>query len=96
MPQNKAGENDIGVIDNLPGLEALRTADLMVLFMRMMELPDAQVREIIDYTDSGRPIVGLRTSTHPFNYAKRKDSPYAKWTFTSADPSYASTVVIVG
>ena len=26
------------------------------------------MKEIIDYTNSGRPIVALRTSTHPFNY----------------------------
>jgi type 1 glutamine amidotransferase len=25
--------------------------------------------------------VALRTSTHPFNYVKHKDSPYAKWSF---------------
>ncbi|MHC4619573.1 MAG: ThuA domain-containing protein [Planctomycetota bacterium] len=34
---------------------------------------------IIDYTDSGRPIMGLRTSTHAFRYKIHKDSPYAKY-----------------
>lgn len=87
MPVNRAGENDIGVTDNLAGLEALRTADLMVMFLRMLELPDAQAKEIIDYTNSGRPIAALRTSTHPFNYAKRKDSPYARYSFNSKDPA---------
>ncbi len=75
------GEVDITVLDNLPGLEALRQADLMILFLRWLELPDAQMKEIIDYTNSGRPIVALRTSTHPFNYRTRKDSPYAKYTW---------------
>lgn len=69
------------VLDNIPGLEALEKADLMVMFLRFRELPDEQMKYIIDYTNSGRPIIGLRTSTHPFNYTKRKDSPYAKYSF---------------
>lgn len=78
--------NDEGLIDpivqtNIPGLEALDDADLMVLFLRFRELPDEQMKHIIDYTDSGRPIVALRTSTHPFNYTRNLDSPYAKYSF---------------
>jgi hypothetical protein len=58
----------------------------MVIFTRFLELPDEQMKRIIDYTDSGKPIVGLRTSTHAFNYKTRKDSPYAKYSFDSKDP----------
>jgi hypothetical protein len=76
---------DPNVIDNLPGLEALRRADLLILFARWLELPDAQMKEIVDYTNSGRPIVALRTSTHPFNYQKHKDSPYAKFSYNSKE-----------
>src|SRR5512139_544932 len=80
LPINRqTGQVDPQTIDNIPGLEALRKADLMVLFARWLELPDDQMREIIDYTNSGRPIVGLRTSTHPFNYRKRRDSAYLKY-----------------
>jgi hypothetical protein len=77
----KTGEIDPATVDNIPGLDALKTADLMVLFTRMRELPDEQMKQIIDYTDSGRPILALRTATHAFNYVKRKDSPYAKYSF---------------
>ena len=72
--------------DNIPGLEALESADLLVAFMRWRELPDDQMKRIIDYTESGRPIIGIRNATHPFRYAKRKDSPYAKYDSTSKDP----------
>ena len=77
----ETGRIDPNTIDNIPGLEALRHADLVVLFARWLELPDEQMKEIIDYTDSGRPIVALRTSTHPFNYQKHRDSPYAKYSY---------------
>ncbi len=75
------GQIDPTTVDNIPGLEALDTADLMVMFLRFRELPDDQMKRILDYTNSGKPIVGLRTSTHAFNYAKRKDSPYAKYSY---------------
>jgi hypothetical protein len=76
-----SGQIDPQTVDNIPGLQALRKADLMVLFTRFRELPDEQMREIIDYTNSGRPIVALRTATHPFNYVRHRDSPYAKYSF---------------
>lgn len=60
--------------NNIVGLEALRDADLMVIFTRFRALPDDQLRFILDYAASGKPIVGLRTSTHAFNYPK--DSPH--------------------
>jgi hypothetical protein len=81
----QTGEIDAATIDNIPGLEALRKADLMVLFARWIELPDEQMKEIIDYTNSGRPIVGIRTATHPFNYKKHPDSPYAKFSWNSKE-----------
>lgn len=77
---------DPSVLNNIPGLEALETADLMILFLRFRELPDDQMKRIIDYTNSGRPIIGIRTATHAFSYQKNMQSPYAKWTWTSKDP----------
>lgn len=77
----KTGEIDPQTNDNIPGLEALDTADLMVLFTRFRELPDDQMKHIVDYTNSGKPIVAFRTATHAFNYSKRMDSPYAKYSF---------------
>lgn len=83
----ETGQIDPQTLDNIPGLEALDTADLMVMFLRFRELPDEQMKHIIDYTNSGKPIVGLRTSTHAFNYTKHKDSPYAKYSFQSKELS---------
>ncbi|MGD2095470.1 MAG: ThuA domain-containing protein [Phycisphaerales bacterium] len=77
----ETGEIDPVTVDNIPGLEILEKADLMVLFIRFRELPDEQMKYIIDYTNSGKPIVGLRTSTHAFRYQKNKNSPYAKYSF---------------
>ena len=56
----ETGEIDPMTLDNIPGLEALETADLMVMFLRFRELPDQQMKRIVDYTNSGKPIIALR------------------------------------
>ena len=53
--------------DNIPGLEALKTADLMIIFTRFRDLPDEQMKQIVDYVESGRPVIGIRTATHAFD-----------------------------
>jgi hypothetical protein len=81
----QTGEIDPVTVDNIPGLEALQSADLMVLFTRFRELPDEQMKFIMDYTNSGKPIVALRTATHPFYYKNHKASPYARWSWDNRD-----------
>lgn len=54
--------------ENIPGLEALKDADLAIFFLRWRRLPAEQVKHIDDYLNSGRPVIGFRTSTHAFNY----------------------------
>ena len=61
-----------GIIDpnnrsNIPGLEALKDADLMIMALRFRDLPDEQMKHIDDYLKSGKPVIGMRTSTHAFN-----------------------------
>ncbi len=54
---------------NLPGLDALDDADLLVLFARRRTLPDAQLAKFKKHFDAGKPVVGLRTASHAFqNY----------------------------
>ena len=69
--------------NNIPGLEHLENADLMIMFIRFRELPDEQMKYIDEYVRSGKPIIGLRTSTHGFNYGKDSKSPYAKYHWQS-------------
>lgn len=52
--------------DDLPGVEALDTCDVMVLFTRRLTLPPEQMGRVKKYVDAGRPIVGMRTASHAF------------------------------
>ena len=69
--------------DNIPGLETLDSADLVVMLLRFRDLPDAQMKHIVDYVQAGKPIVALRTSTHAFDI---KSSPtYQRWSWNSKE-----------
>jgi type 1 glutamine amidotransferase len=65
---DEKGYIDPNNLTHIPGLEALKTAHLMVLFTRFRALPDSQLRPILEYAESGRPLVGFRTATHAFRY----------------------------
>ncbi len=69
---------------NIPGTHFLNDADMMVVFLRFRNLPDDQMKPIIDFTNSGKPILGLRTATHAFNIPG--EGPYAKWSWRSGNP----------
>jgi len=67
--------------DNIPGLEALDSADLMIIATRFRDLPDEQMKHVVDYVESGKPIIGLRTATHAFKIGGGKK--YADYSFNS-------------
>ena len=91
----ETGLIDPGCQTDIPGLSQLETADLMILFTRFRELPDDQMKHIVDYTNSGRPVMGLRTATHAFMYSRDLGSPYAKysWKNEAFDGGYGRQVL---
>ena len=68
---------------NIPNVAAVDSADFMILGLRFREYSDADMKHIVDYVEAGKPLLGMRTSTHAFNYTKNKDSAYASWSFNS-------------
>lgn len=79
----KTGYINAETLDNIPGLEHLQTADLMIIFTRFRELPDNQMKYIDEYISKGKPVIGLRTATHAFNYKKDPKNKYARYHFNS-------------
>jgi type 1 glutamine amidotransferase len=69
----KTGQRQPKHLTNITGLEALAKADLAVFFLRYRQLPEEQLKRILDYVNSGRPVIGLRTSTHAFSYPAGPD-----------------------
>lgn len=53
-------------IKKLEGLDALKDADLMLVFARRMKLGEDQMKLIRSHWENGKAIIGLRTASHAF------------------------------
>jgi type 1 glutamine amidotransferase len=87
----KSGEIDPAHTQNIPGLEALRSADLLILLTRFRNLPDEQMQSIADYVESGKPIIGLRTATHAFKFPHK--NKFAKYSWDAKDGGFGKQVL---
>lgn len=74
----RPGVIDPNYVGNIPGLEALDEADLLILFTRFRALPDEQMQHFKNYLEAGKPLIGIRTATHAFNF-KDTNSPWYHW-----------------
>ncbi len=72
------GTIDPNYSSNIPGLEQLGRADLMILFTRFRSLPVEQMEHIEKYLMNGQPLLAIRTATHAFNYEDDKH-PFAHY-----------------
>ena len=61
-----------------PRLEALNDADALLLSVRRRLLSSTQLALIRNYIDSGKPLIAIRTASHPFcNYDRKPPTPPA-------------------
>ncbi len=79
----KDGTINPKVTTNIPGLEALQKADLMIIATRFRNLPDEQMKYVVDYVQSGKPVIGLRTATHAFSIPGGKT--YSRFSYNSKE-----------
>jgi type 1 glutamine amidotransferase len=82
----ETGEIDPENSSNIPGMHLIDDADLVIVNLRFRELPDEDMKHLVDYVESGKPVAGLRTATHAFYYRENPESPYANWSFNSREP----------
>lgn len=66
--------------NNIPGMEFLEKADLVILSIRFRSLPKDQMQHFENYLTKGKPLIALRTATHAFQY-KDPDHPYAHYSW---------------
>ncbi|MCA9194664.1 MAG: ThuA domain-containing protein [Planctomycetales bacterium] len=71
---------------NMPGMTALDTADLAVIFLRFQNFPIEQMQHLNEYLNRSGPVVGLRTATHAFKM--NPSDAFAKYSFDSTVAGY--------
>ena len=85
------GEINPESVTNIPGLEALEDADLVILGLRFRNLEDDQMQRIVDYAEAGKPLMALRTSTHPFNIPK--DRKFHQYTWNNQEGGFGKKIL---
>ena len=78
---------------NIPGMRLLASADLVINQFRFRELPDADMKHFIDYLNSGKPMIVVRTATHSFSYTRNKQSPYVKFSHDAPGGGFGGLTV---
>ncbi|TWU30394.1 PVC-type heme-binding CxxCH protein [Bythopirellula polymerisocia] len=73
----QTGEIDPNNNTSLPGCEEIDSADALITALRFRAWPAEAIERFAKAVDAGKPIIGLRTSTHAFKYAE--GSPYHKF-----------------
>jgi type 1 glutamine amidotransferase/nicotinamidase-related amidase len=64
----------------IPGLsQALRDADILILSLRRVALPEKDLQAIKMYLASGKPLVAIRTSSHAFDARGKFPSGHGEW-----------------
>ncbi len=74
---------------NIPGLQELKDADLLIIATRFRQLPDDQMLHIDQYLKAGKPVIGLRTATHAFNFPEDSKSKFKHYGYAHKDGAWA-------
>ncbi|MEO2036844.1 MAG: isochorismatase family protein [Planctomycetaceae bacterium] len=72
--------------NSLPGIEAVGTADVLLVSVRRRVLPPAQLHWVRDHVAAGKPVIGLRTASHAFSLRnKQPHAGHVAWTEFDAE-----------
>src|SRR5438270_12103561 len=61
---------------SVSGIAALDSADAVVMLLRFRAWPDEAMQHFADAVNRGIPIIGLRTSTHAFNFTAKNKTAF--------------------
>lgn len=78
--------------DDVPELERLHDADVVLVFCRRVTLPPSQLAMLKAWCDAGRPVVGVRTASHAFRNWPEFDREVLGGDYQGHGPEAAVTV----
>jgi type 1 glutamine amidotransferase len=65
---------------SIPGIEAIDTADALLVSVRRRPLRAVDLDRIRDFVSKGKPVIGIRTASHAFSLRDKKpDEGLAVW-----------------
>lgn len=65
--------------NRFPGIEAVKTADLLLISVRRRALPADQLELIRAHVAAQKPLIGIRTANHAFDARGKRPEGHAEW-----------------
>lgn len=65
--------------NRFPGIEAVQSADLLLISVRRRALPTEQLARIRAHVAAHKPLVGIRTANHAFDARGKRPEGHAEW-----------------
>ena len=66
--------------NQIPGIEAVKTADILLISIRRRALAPSKLKLVRDFVKAGKPVVGIRTASHAFSLrGKPAPSGHTVW-----------------
>lgn len=65
--------------NNFRGVEALKSADLLIVSVRRRSPEEKQLALIREFVAAGKPVVGIRTASHAFHTKGKHPEGHAEW-----------------
>ena len=65
--------------NDIPGIDVLNEADIALLSIRRRSPPKEQLDVVRKFIAAGKPIVGIRTTSHAFSVKKKKQQGLDQW-----------------
>ncbi len=74
--------------NNIPGLEALKTADLMIVNIRFRDLPADQMQHFDNYLKAGKPVLAIRPTLAGFVIRKHVEYAQYDWHYKGPEKGW--------
>lgn len=74
-------------VASVEGLEGLESADVLVVFCRRWVLEGEQAQRIVDWCESGKPVLAIRTASHAFEFYKEFDAKILGGNYSAHGPA---------
>jgi hypothetical protein len=92
----KTGAIDPNEHENIPGFDAVKTADLLVMNWRFRELPEEKLKMLEAHWESGKPVLALRSSLVAFANDRGKPGLAEKFDWRSRQISGGFGAQVLG
>jgi len=84
----ETGEIKPDYLHSIPGLQNLKSADLMVINTRFRDLPPEQMKHLDAFLLSGRPVIALRPIVAGFRIKKHTDHQQYDWHYKGPEKAW--------